>query len=888
MAYALKSIELDESRVCHYILAPNGTIRLEGLRATLTWQKDDTALLVSEVLRYGDGIDVIDEQEDIKIKRGEIPVGKAGEYEIHLKVTSQYGSVEEQKIKIIALSKEAFPNLDYTFSNVGGDTYVTLTGITNPEDPSTVLNGVFSISSKVEDFQFLTKAKGSGGTSVSITDMLHDRRVSVPIDNGARITSPSFNTLAEDLWSKSQIGSINVVAVESSVASYKTHDKRTFTLPEGGVWLVDVGKGSPMMAQSDDEALLGRGNMAYGYAYNDESGNTKVVLFNDYKAPVASEWNITATFEAEQSGEGITHDFIDQCTFGCLFGHGASMDRLFVAGSPSYPNYLIYTDLPYADDSNRSAVSDFSYFPYENVKMLGTDQNAICGMKAVTSDKLLVLKTKANGCNGIYFAEPVSVTAYGNGSVLKDAEGNPLTAEGYSFKGSSSGVCGVSPDSLASLNGDVLFIDSDGQFCGLDIQGITGDSQRQANTRSHYIDKRLSTDYRALSDGKHAYLISDDGAFATFYQSLDPDSRQYSWTPVSGMEGFLCLYDDGSHRFFGDRNGNVFMANPTIRHDTERYFLNEQTMDLSVGVISNGHFAVPRDVYEAVDTSYTFKPVSDVYALAGDTASERTITPLGNNAITTNDNCLIKDGGKYFLAPDSLGDFSMDDNELGVGDLVTAIIPDGSDGVQFLLLKGGIPIQIPKGVHFGIAFKLDGEYAIEKVADTSAGTFIDLKENGRDLVLTKISVEGNDTINVDAELTKAIPIEASFTTGPLMSGSANWNKIVRKVDLLNDSKKRIDLQFAVVTSKTDDFHSKETAFGGNEGEGAEFGFRFDGLSFREVNWGRNGIPQQETILKPTSKKRMFCLRFESKSAKDSALPKVQVTYSYSKLGKGRD
>ena len=50
----------------------------------------------------------------------------------------------------------------------------------------------------------------------------------------------------------------------------------------------------------------------------------------------------------------------------------------------------------------------------------------------------------------------------------------------------------LSPHTIVNFNGDTLFVDADKQIVGLDVEGIVGDNQRYANTRSKYIDNRLA------------------------------------------------------------------------------------------------------------------------------------------------------------------------------------------------------------------------------------------------------------------------------------------------------------------------------------------------------------------------------------------------------------
>lgn len=284
-----------------------------------------------------------------------------------------------------------------------------------------------------------------------------------------------------------------------------------------------------------------KGVKIYGYLDNVGKQNQNGVLvdFNDCVPPISGSSNMTIKFPCYDKSAS---SFVEGCTFGTRFGHNNSLNRLFLSGNPNMPNYDIHSVEPnVANENEGSSVleGDFSYFPDEAMCKYGESENSIVGYDVVSDSKLLVLKNKSAKERTIYFRVPNMVTMLDSfGNVMKDVSGNELKQEEYSVYMSNSPVAGVSQFSIANFNGDTVFVDDDNEVAGLDIEGIVGDSQRQANTRSHYIDRKLKgfDMSKANLETFGRYLILDIpnvAAFVTDRETIATANTEYHTVTIS-------------------------------------------------------------------------------------------------------------------------------------------------------------------------------------------------------------------------------------------------------------------------------------------------------------------------------------------------------------------
>ena len=135
---------------------------------------------------------------------------------------------------------------------------------------------------------------------------------------------------------------------------------------------------------------------------------------------------------------------------------------------------------------------NFTYFEDLSYCFYGETDNKIVGYDIVSNDKLLVLKDKSDKETTVYFRTPRLISAIsGSGEEQRGLNNEVLYQEVFALVQGNNSVAGVNPNSITNLNGDTLFISDENKIVGLDLEGIVGDNQRYANTRSIYIDEAL-------------------------------------------------------------------------------------------------------------------------------------------------------------------------------------------------------------------------------------------------------------------------------------------------------------------------------------------------------------------------------------------------------------
>lgn len=221
--------------------------------------------------------------------------------------------------------------------------------------------------------------------------------------------------------------------------------------------------------------------IAYGYLTDimNSSNSAKVILFDDYKPSVQGQSNIEVKFPCHVKGNA---DKVNKCRVAKLFGTSNAKNRLFVSGNPDYPNCDWHTGAPNAYlqrgetmDSN----GDFSYFGDMDYCFYGQTDNAVIGYDTVSTDKMVVLKSKSKVEPTNYFrASNLTQAMDASGNFVKGIDGNGLYMESFPLYTGNIGAGAMNMRSIANLNGDTLYVSSDNEICGLDIEGQVGDSQR--------------------------------------------------------------------------------------------------------------------------------------------------------------------------------------------------------------------------------------------------------------------------------------------------------------------------------------------------------------------------------------------------------------------------
>lgn len=633
----------------------------------------------------------------------------------------------------------------------------------------------------------------------------------------------------------------------------------------------------------------GEGIKIHGYLSNvgDKDHNGVLVDFSDCTPPISGASNMTISFPCYEEGMS---DFVDKCTFGTRFGHNNSLNRLFLSGNPDKPNYDIHSvepNLTNEEEGTQVKDGDFSYFPDEALCKYGEAENSIVGYDVVSDSKLMVLKNKSSKERTIYFRVPTTVTMVdSSGTVMKDVSGNSLTQEEYSIYMSNSSVAGISPSAMANFNGDSLFVDDDNEVAGLDVQGIIGDSQRQANSRSSRIDRKLRefdlSDANLEAYGR--YLFLDVPGVACFVTDRDTLSgSQYEWWRLDSM-GSRCFMEMGGELYYSTEDGMLCRLNGDDFSDKDRYFISVALtkIDYDSDVIVDSRYT------DMIDESheYTWRTMPNdesdlgswLYAKILNVTSD--MIDADNNAIIVNDAPLIRkisSGTDYWV--NSLdGGFKepygqahkllREDDGLGANSAEYGLYDANMERID---LTGD---DWSSG--FQICIRLDGETTARKASDDGELKLYDAYGDPCDLVRY---AGQSDSIMVSGVLTKLKPISSRLVSSPLLISSANWFKHIIKIDISQGTNDVSDICVAYCNNKIP-YIVEDSVM--DRGQTIDLG----DFSFSSVDFSENFYTRTYTIGRELKCVKYVCVAFASDKGMNSVVPAVSLSYTLSRLSKG--
>lgn len=632
----------------------------------------------------------------------------------------------------------------------------------------------------------------------------------------------------------------------------------------------------------------GDGIKIHGYLSNvgNKNHNGVLVDFSDCTPPISGASNMTISFPCYEEGMS---DFVDKCTFGTRFGHNNSLNRLFLSGNPDKPNYDIHSvepNLQNEEEGTQIKDGDFSYFPDEALCKYGEAENSIVGYDVVSDSKLMVLKNKSSKERTIYFRVPTTVTMVdSSGTVMKDVSGNSLTQEEYSVYMSNSSVAGISPSAVANFNGDSLFVDDDNEVAGLDVRGIIGDSQRQANSRSSRIDRKLRefdlSDANLETYGR--YLFLDIPGVACFVTDRDTLSgNQYEWWRLDSM-GSRCFMEMDGELYYSTEDGMLCRLNGGDFSDKDRYFINVALTKIGY----DSDVIIDSKYTDAVDDSheYTWRTIPDnddvtswLYAKALDVTPD--MINAEDNTIIVNNAALIKkisSGADYWI--NSLnGDFKevykqphkliREDDGLGANSAEYGLYGENLERID---LNGD---NWSSG--FQICVRLDGEMAAKKTSNSGELKLYDQFGDPCDLVRY---AGQSDSIMISGVLTKLKPISSRLVSAPLMISSANWFKHVIKIDISQGTNDISDICVAYCNNKIP-YIVEDSVM--DRGQTIDLG----DFSFSSVDFSENFYTRTYTIGRELKCVKYVCVAFASDKGMNSVVPAVSLSYTLSRLSKG--
>lgn len=650
-----------------------------------------------------------------------------------------------------------------------------------------------------------------------------------------------------------------------------------------------------------------KGVKIYGYLDNVGKANQNGVLvdFNDCIPPISGSSNMTIKFPCYDKNAS---SFVEGCTFGTRFGHNNSLNRLFLSGNPNMPNYDIHSVEPnVANENEGSSVleGDFSYFPDEAMCKYGESENSIVGYDVVSDSKLLVLKNKSAKERTIYFRVPNMVTMLdSSGNVMKDVSGNELKQEEYSVYMSNSPVAGVSQFSIANFNGDTVFVDDDNEVAGLDIEGIVGDSQRQANTRSHYIDRKLKgfDMSKANLETFGRYLILDIPNVAAFVTDRETISNgQYEWWRIDSM-GSRCFMEMDGELYYATEDGTLCKLVEGEYSDKDRYFIEVALGDMSyekdiilseeyTNIFDEDHLFTWRtkpktDSYKNEESymAWIYSKVIDV--TFGDSTEAK--IDKENNLIRVKGDYVKKLGSlnKVYLnpingafestmygKPFSLCEVEDENDLLSIG--------TGKSNTFKLLDEDGNEENLSDAKYangFRVCRRLDGEIPARKSANGEIQLYDGNGDDAKPLDLIRYG--GQDgKMQISGVLTKILNIKSRLVSAPLMISTANWFKHVIKMDISEGTNDVSDIAVAYCNNKIP-YIVEDSVM--DRGQTIDLGM----FSFLDVDFSTDFYTRTYTIGRELKCIKYISVAFASDKDMNSVVPSVSLTYTVSRLSRG--
>ena len=668
--------------------------------------------------------------------------------------------------------------------------------------------------------------------------------------------------------------------------------------------------------------------IAYGYLTDimDSSNSAKVILFDDYKPSVQGQSNIEVKFPCHVKGNA---DKVNKCRVAKLFGTSNAKNRLFVSGNPDYPNCDWHTGAPNAYlqrgetmDSN----GDFSYFGDMDYCFYGQTDNAVIGYDTVSTDKMVVLKSKSKVEPTNYFrASNLTQAMDASGNFVKGIDGNGLYMESFPLYTGNIGAGAMNMRAIANLNGDTLYVSSGNEICGLDIEGQVGDSQRISNSRSRYIDPELKgldlSDCVLWASGKELYLFTDSATYMTNCDSLSSETMQYEWwkTDIKGVRCALAV-DNGI--LYGNANGSLYrIGEEEPFYDCDKIFLNYGSalyVTLSTN-FSDNEIAYNSALNDSIDpnATYTFTMLAKSLDLAlfrkvasvSSTLEEGTdlyvdaeknalrLVALGKGGIVDNDRFetvqddlagerkvyLNKAEGMssiqgqtpfneyyraYTLKPvnrsDEYNEYALCDSD---GNELQLTTKDGNGNTIALLTKADI------------CEAMDGVYDVVNL-DKGNCTF-QLSKNGRVCDIVWYANQDYIAQTFKSELHKHTPVKAYFITAPATLGGLPYRKTVWSWTV-SAFQEPNDLEVCEAMNEKNLSDMSALAFA----DKTPIGNDFNGVAFKNVDFGKCVVPRKYTYIRPLSVPFM-AFGFRSGSAANSILTAVSIVYTVPVMGRGK-
>ena len=628
--------------------------------------------------------------------------------------------------------------------------------------------------------------------------------------------------------------------------------------------------------------------------------NARVILFKDYIPPLEAESNIEVKYPCYVEGNA---NYINKCKFGILFGNNNAKNRLFLSGNSDIPNCDWHSNQISSSFNNVELNGNFTYFADTSWCYYGETDNKIVGYDIVSNEKLLVLKDYSDKETTIYFRNPLLMTAIdGAGNIKTGVNNEYLYQEEFALIQGNNSVAGISPNAIANLNGDTLFISNDNKVVGLDLEGIVGDNQRYANTRSYYIDEYLRkqdlSNAKLWTNNKEMYLLLKE---AIFVANIDMYfDKQYEWF-IMNIPNVDTVIDINNIRYFGTSDGKIYKQNKEY-YDIKKTYIGEggvlATLHIDDYVIytnydhlSNLDLSKPH-LFKILPSSneYMYQQIATVSNLIEDNADfytnydnvnfkfnvqteegiRKILNLLGEDKwvyfndieLIETDIKTIKYNSKYKLK--RYEDF---DNEL--------------DNAYYELIdEEGNSIDVRNIRKANICYKLDGEYEIYDI-DLDNSSF-KLKYNGYKVDIVPYNIQSQSMV-VKAVIKECENVECYYITKPYDFGTLNYNKTIYGWALTNDTGIPSWLEVTYTHNKIPYNKTKSLM----QISVDEMGVDFNLLSFMKMDLDKNIIPRVSANYRVLPNVNFLCFGFRNNGATNSVLSKMSITYVVSSPAYGK-
>ena len=677
--------------------------------------------------------------------------------------------------------------------------------------------------------------------------------------------------------------------------------------------IVDDGDGNLFIDGTDAQV--------YGVAFYDNSDNYgKVILFDNPEPMLAGKPNLALVYQYVSD-----LDFADQtkvldgCNIGAMFGKNNSLNRLWLSGNPNMPNYVFHSAQPYTalNLTPTETDGDLSYFPDESYIKFGGTNNAVTALEVVTNDTMMVLKNKSGTERTMYYVTPLDVTR-----TVISAEDNVLQTgditiaeEEYSTSLSNTSSAALQCfKPSCNFNGDVLFLSNEKQLVGLDTVGITGDSQRVATTRSHYIDRALLEELDGNSAiytaGNYLFLFGKNSLYVSHVSSYTQDSRQYEWWPCDLPDEYpvRCVTEVGGEIYITTtksvyRLNNITAVNKPVA-DLDKTFFGTGDMTSGDGdpyLTCNATFGallpkVPL-VNGSIPETFAFDydklarfywETSDnasLYYLLGDIGGKNQSTRihrwLNQTPSPTKELYYTEDPYTMSLLRDGMTLHVVDSNQNTEDDLAVSLL-ELEDVDEAALENYGYA-----GMYFAIGDPTDIEawngayveaphslYAFVDEAGTKV--YLGVKYGDSEIRLLALSnLEGAD-VALTGYVETSRQITPVFMTLRLVQGKLGYDKIIDNITIWNDSANPCELYVGVISNKD----GRSVEVNGIFDPGV--GFDLNQVDFENTRFDRNAVVEFYNLKRFARVRQSFTLCFTAKSKRNSVLSGLDILYRVKK------